>query len=376
MQNLNSRVVTVKPVLKSVKKYKRSKYQYPYWKSMFLRWMLDNPEEQTYHLWLGAGNTLAYFGEAGRAAFHELSCRYPGYCEDETNRLFEQVLASYRQRTGPITYEKLAEYGYDEKDDTNAASPAIFIKKIWQDEVLQEMGLIWSKKSNKAQFNPNVFAKYLMKCCQLVICEGNMFYKYAEGVWSPITVQELKRKIWEEVQNVKENIYTPKMGEEAVEILKLAVPSVKEMNVSRIFINLENGMFNLENFLLHAHDPTYYSTIQTPIIYDHNAKCNQFIKFIEEIMEGDAERIAVLQEIIGYLLTAFTIIHKVFFFYGEGSNGKSVLLEIITMLVGRDNISNLTLQDLDDSFNRAVLIGKTVNITTENEGQKSLIVNF
>jgi putative DNA primase/helicase len=48
---------------------------------------------------------------------------------------------------------------------------------------------------------------------------------------------------------------------------------------------------------------------------------------------------------------------------GPGSNGKSVLLKLIVSLLGRDNVSSVTLQALsDDRFAKAQLFGKLANV--------------
>ena len=135
----------------------------------------------------------------------------------------------------------------------------------------------------------------------------------------------------------------------------------------KTLINLKTGMFNTSDYQLLSHDPKYCSTIQIPIAYDPDASCPRFTQFVHEVMDGDAERIAVLQELAGYLLVPENPIHKAFFLYGEGANGKSIFLEILTLVIGRENVSSLTIQDLDNSFRRFSLIGKMVNIASENE---------
>lgn len=53
--------------------------------------------------------------------------------------------------------------------------------------------------------------------------------------------------------------------------------------------------------------------------------------------------------------------------YGEGGNGKSTLLSLITNLLGAANVSNVSLEDLsnDKSFTLGLLEGKLANIGGE-----------
>lgn len=54
-----------------------------------------------------------------------------------------------------------------------------------------------------------------------------------------------------------------------------------------------------------------------------------WLKFLDEIFDGDAETIAFLQRAAGYALTGQTSEHKLLFLYGSGRNGKSVFLNAL-----------------------------------------------
>lgn len=340
---------------------------FPVWECAFLRWMMEHPAEQTYLLWMAAASTLAYLGEEGRKIFHALSEKYVGYSESETDGLFDEMLASQERGIGPVTYAKLAEFGFWESDSTDYPSPAVYIKRLWQNHMLPKMGIGYDEETGKVTFNPNTFTEDFLEENQIVLHDGSMFYQYQDGVFQPVSELGLTRRIRDAFQSVKKGLYRSWMGTAGVEMLKIAAPEVKQMDTHKQLLNLANGMLDTNNFKLLPHSPDYFSTVQIPLSYEPTAQCARFEQFVDEIMDGDRTRIQVLQELVGYLLTAETIIHKAFFLHGEGSNGKSLLLEIVAMLVGPENVSNLTLQDLENPFRRSSLIGKTVNIATENE---------
>ena len=50
---------------------------------------------------------------------------------------------------------------------------------------------------------------------------------------------------------------------------------------------------------------------------------------------------------------------------GDGANGKSVLLETLKNLVGRENCSSIPLEAFDSRFDLSMTIGKLVNIVAE-----------
>jgi putative DNA primase/helicase len=58
---------------------------------------------------------------------------------------------------------------------------------------------------------------------------------------------------------------------------------------------------------------------------------------------------------------------KVFFLYGTGANGKSVFFEVLSGVIGSENISNYSLESLTDDkgYHRAMIKDKIVNYGTD-----------
>lgn len=59
-----------------------------------------------------------------------------------------------------------------------------------------------------------------------------------------------------------------------------------------------------------------------------------WVKFLNDIFEGDAEMIGFLQRAAGYALTGLTSENKLLFLYGTGRNGKSTFLETLQWIWG------------------------------------------
>jgi putative DNA primase/helicase len=76
---------------------------------------------------------------------------------------------------------------------------------------------------------------------------------------------------------------------------------------------------------------------------------------------------------MGYCLSNSVKAHKMFIFLGEGSNGKSVLCEIMTALAGGiENVSNVPIKDFNQRFSLSQIADKTLNISTENDTNTDL----
>ncbi|WFU37327.1 phage/plasmid primase, P4 family [Bradyrhizobium sp. CB82] len=62
--------------------------------------------------------------------------------------------------------------------------------------------------------------------------------------------------------------------------------------------------------------------------------CPTWKAFLHKSLGGDAELIAFVQRMLGYSLTGVTREHALFFLYGPGGNGKGVLLNTISAILG------------------------------------------
>lgn len=114
--------------------------------------------------------------------------------------------------------------------------------------------------------------------------------------------------------------------------------------------------------LLLEHSPNWFSTVSLNYEYVPNAHCEKWTSYIEMAMEGDEERIAVLQEWAGYLLTATDDMQKFLCLEGDGGNGKTVFLAGLEAMIGSKNVSHVPLECFSRPFDLASTIGKVANI--------------
>jgi len=145
-------------------------------------------------------------------------------------------------------------------------------------------------------------------------------------------------------------------------------------------ITLENGILNLESLELRPHTPKHLSRVLLPVEYhtpeheniEDNLKHTQFWKFLKSSFTVDGvfreKDFETVLEIIASTIIKRHVDEKAFMFLGKGENGKSVCLSYIQTLIGKNNVSNITLQDItDDKFMRANLDGMSANIFSDLE---------
>ncbi|NEW09739.1 hypothetical protein GK047_27845 [Paenibacillus sp. SYP-B3998] len=215
--------------------------------------------------------------------------------------------------------------------------------------------------------HPNLFAKHVLRTLELRITKGERFFLYEHGVWRPLPDKQLHRMLFRMIEEEQPGVWRPAWESGYMATLARLAKHVAEFDANKVHLNLTDGMFNTETFELEEHNPDFHSSIQTPIEYGPDAQCPRFLRFLNEIFQGDLQVIKVVQEIMGYCCTAETRAHKMFIFVGIGSNGKSVLLEIIEHLCGKQNVSHVAMNELSQPFSRAELVGKLLNVSSENE---------
>jgi P4 family phage/plasmid primase-like protien len=155
----------------------------------------------------------------------------------------------------------------------------------------------------------------------------------------------------------------------------------------RSYVAFVNGLVDLDGLLrgeaeLLPHTRDWFSDVCLPYEFTPGADCPGWKSFVERALEGDADRIALLQEWLGYNLISTTDLQKFAMFHGEAGTGKSTALAGMTAVVGEENVSSVPLEDFGKDFALAQTLGKLANISSEigeldktAEGQLKQIVD-
>ena len=139
-------------------------------------------------------------------------------------------------------------------------------------------------------------------------------------------------------------------------------------------INFLNGTFVVDQSSqrLRGARPEDFMTYQLPFNYDPEAIALAFKAFLNRVLP-DADRQKVLQEYLGYVFVSSRKLklEKVLLLYGSGANGKSVFIEIMSAMLGKDNVSRYSLESITDprGYSRAELSTKLLNLSTEISGK-------
>lgn len=128
-------------------------------------------------------------------------------------------------------------------------------------------------------------------------------------------------------------------------------------------IPVENGTLNLKTFELEKSNESEIHFNKLYITYDKNIDCVEIKKFLSEILTE--QDILILQEFLGFCLIKYYNYEKALILLGGGSNGKSVLLDLIKRFIGAKNTTARGIGDFDkndDKFKLCGLHNKMLNI--------------
>jgi len=148
--------------------------------------------------------------------------------------------------------------------------------------------------------------------------------------------------------------------------------NMDSMPVGDVWINLLNCTLEIHSDgsvtkREHRSDDFFRYVLQYS--YDEAAECPQWHAFLDKVMP-EKEMQTLLAEYVGYCFTKDLKLEKMAVFYGTGSNGKSVTLDVLRELLGAINVSveSLSAITIDDE-KRGQIEGKLANISSESDGR-------
>jgi putative DNA primase/helicase len=190
------------------------------------------------------------------------------------------------------------------------------------------------------------------------------------GVWRAIDDRKVKQLVQHSLERQCHRVLRS-LIDGVTDVLKTDVFAQEhEWNPQSDAISFLNGELHWTGALweLREHCREHYRTTPIPHHYDADALCPRFEKFLNEIFINDEDkkdkRLLVL-ELIGYTLVSHARLEVFILLIGGGANGKSVLLDVIRMLVGTASVAAVQPSQFSNRFQRAHLHGKLANLVTE-----------
>jgi len=143
-------------------------------------------------------------------------------------------------------------------------------------------------------------------------------------------------------------------------------------------LNCLNGTLDLRSGDLLEPNREDYITRLAPTAWRADASCPKFDKFMQQIFQQKQPHIDYLAQVLGYCCTGDTGAQKLWYLLGNtGQNGKSVLMNTVAGILGKDYVGTIRAQSFTARNNSghtddlASLNGKRLIIASElREGEK------
>ena len=231
------------------------------------------------------------------------------------------------------------------------------LKQSEIDKMFEKNDIFEDKKMNffkGREFQHNLFADYIIENYNIK-GYGHLPYIYLNNVYTfnPDKINSLMIRI---IPNLKRNQIA-----EVFENIRLKCNDKSEY-INPFMVNVKNGIIDLKNFEILDHDPNIFTVNQLNCSYDANAYDENIDKMLNNITCHNKNLRILIEDMLGYLLLGDCRFQKAFILLGQGSNGKSAFLKLIENWLGKNNISELSLAQLNEKFKTAELVGKIANI--------------
>jgi putative DNA primase/helicase len=231
------------------------------------------------------------------------------------------------------------------------ALPDREIDAITRDEAFSEELFF----TDKGGFLHDKFGNYMLMNSNIIMIDGQVNIYTKDGIYSNDPL-EFERVMIDKIPQLKDSQRKEVYKYVALKCdLHGEFASPKYLGFKDFILDIETG----ENF---PYAPKWI--IQNRIEYNYNPEAYHELmdKTLDKVACGDKQIRSLLEEMIGYSLYRKNSLQVAFILTGEGSNGKSTILNLIKKLIGKPNYTSLDLRELEDSFKPSEMYNKLANI--------------
>ncbi len=206
-----------------------------------------------------------------------------------------------------------------------------------------------------------------------LVFKNGSIYLFNKEFWEKISEEEFRSFLGKAAERLSVDKIDAKFFKFKEDLYRQFVADGRlnpaEQRTGTTLINLRNGTYEItsDKHLLREFRKADFLTYQLPFDFDPDAEPNLFLNFLNEVLPAtDLQQI--LAEYLGSIFVPSSVLklEKALFLYGTGSNGKSVIFDIIGAILGKKNLSNYSLESLtNDKDSRAMISDKLLNYCSE-----------
>ena len=210
---------------------------------------------------------------------------------------------------------------------------------------------------------------------QLAAQHGRV-YAYNGAYWQAVNEGDLKQFLGEALEKMGIRFVDAKYFRFRDDLIKQFYASAHlpapERDRGTVCINLRNGTLTVgaDGVQLRGFCPKDFLRYQLAFDYDPAAIAPVWLAFLHAMLpDTEVQRVLAEALALAFLPSSVRKLEKIPVLLGPGGNGKSVVAEVLTAVLGRANVSGLSLMELTKNPNaRASLQDVSMNISSEIGG--------
>lgn len=214
-----------------------------------------------------------------------------------------------------------------------------------------------------------VFSDYIVKRIDLIRTEGNEYYikNQVKKIYQKISTKSLTA-VFMSIMEECGNYYDYLREERLCTYVDKKIKVLKAFKEDKRFLVFPNGIYDLETYTFDSSfKEDVFTTYQMAYMYDENAECVEWKNALSKMfMKKEQDSLILLQEIFGYIFCVSSKADKLFYFFGRGRNGKSIVCNVMGRLIGEENIASSSFGSLTERFELSHIYNKRVCICPEN----------
>lgn len=207
----------------------------------------------------------------------------------------------------------------------------------------------------KDRFLHDRFGNYMLSNSNIMKIDGQVYIYTADHLYSNDPM-DFEKVMLDKIPSLKDS-----QRKEVYKYIVLMCDIESEFSNAR-YLGMKDGILDIQTMEQFPYSPTW--VINNRIGFNYNASAYHEImdKTLNKVTCNDPQIRSLLEEMIGYTLYRKNTMQSAFILTGEGSNGKSTILNVIKKLLGKKNYTSLDMREMEDTFKPAELSGKLANI--------------
>lgn len=227
--------------------------------------------------------------------------------------------------------------------------------------------LLYSAKGNPCGVNYRAIGDYFVNRGDVFVLGGEC-YRYNNGVYTEES-SHVRNIIKDLISN--DSLITQN---HIMECFRLVCDDIRiqksaaELNQDKNLINFQNGVWDIEAHELLPHDSKYLQTLQIPhSVGDYKPFRETRLYDFFKKTKLPKEDIKMLMTYMAYCMTLSYGLKTFMVLCGQSNTGKSVLIRFFETLIGKQNISSLSMHELNMRFYPAQLYNRLLNSCADNQ---------